>query len=81
VHPKLERDSKGKLLAGNCVRIFNRRYAFPDGADTIALQEDASEFGDNVENQKGSGAQGRHNPTRRYQLLSRGSSASRRAAY
>jgi molybdopterin molybdotransferase len=39
---------EGKLLAGNCVRIFTGA-TLPDGADTIALQEDASEFGDNVE--------------------------------
>jgi molybdopterin molybdotransferase len=38
----------GKVLAGNCVRIFTGA-TLPDGADTIALQEDASEFGDNVE--------------------------------
>jgi len=39
---------EGKVLAGNCVRIFTGA-TLPDGADTIALQEDASEFGDNVE--------------------------------
>jgi len=42
---------EGKVLAGNCVRIFTGA-TLPDGADTIALQEDASEFGDNVEIRK-----------------------------
>ena len=39
---------EGKVSAGNCVRIFTGA-TFPDGADTIALQEDASELGDDVE--------------------------------
>jgi len=38
----------GKLSAGSCVRIFTGA-AVPDGADTIALQEDATEHGDDVE--------------------------------
>ena len=42
---------EGKVLAGNCVRIFTGA-TLPGGADTIALQEDASEFGDNVEIRK-----------------------------
>jgi molybdopterin molybdotransferase len=39
---------EGKVSVGNCVRIFTGAI-FPDGADTIALQEDASELGDDVE--------------------------------
>jgi molybdopterin molybdotransferase len=39
---------EGKVSVGNCVRIFTGA-ALPDGADTIALQENASELGDNVE--------------------------------
>ena len=39
---------EGKILAGSCVRIFTGA-TLPDGADTIALQEDASEVGDVVE--------------------------------
>jgi molybdopterin molybdotransferase len=39
---------EGRVLAGNCVRIFTGA-TLPDGADTIALQEDASELGDDVE--------------------------------
>jgi molybdopterin molybdotransferase len=39
---------EGKVLAGNCVRIFTGA-TLPDGADTIALQEDARELGDDVE--------------------------------
>src|SRR5499427_3185108 len=39
---------EGKVSAGNCVRIFTGA-TLPDGADTIALQEDASELGDDVE--------------------------------
>jgi molybdopterin molybdotransferase len=42
---------EGKVLAGNCVRIFTGA-TLPDGADTIALQEDASELCDNVEIRK-----------------------------
>jgi molybdopterin molybdotransferase len=38
----------GEVLAGNCVRIFTGA-TLPDGADTIALQEDAIELGDDVE--------------------------------
>ena len=33
---------EGKVLAGNCVRIFTGA-TLPDGADAIALQEDASD--------------------------------------
>lgn len=39
---------KGQVSAGNCIRIFTGA-TLPDGADTIALQEDASELGDDVE--------------------------------
>jgi len=39
---------QGKVLAGTCVRIFTGA-TLPDCADTIALQEDASELGDDVE--------------------------------
>jgi molybdopterin molybdotransferase len=39
---------EGKIPAGNCVRIFTGA-TLPDGADMIALQEDASELGDDVE--------------------------------
>jgi molybdopterin molybdotransferase len=38
----------GKVPPGGCVRIFNGAM-LPDGADTIALQEDAIESGDDVE--------------------------------
>jgi molybdopterin molybdotransferase len=38
----------GSVLPGTCVRIFTGA-AVPDGADTIVLQEDASEDGDQVE--------------------------------
>jgi molybdopterin molybdotransferase len=37
----------GKVSVGGCVRIFTGAI-LPDGADTIALQEDASEHGDAV---------------------------------
>jgi molybdopterin molybdotransferase len=37
----------GKVLVGGCVRIFTGAV-LPDGADTIALQEEASEHGDAV---------------------------------
>jgi molybdopterin molybdotransferase len=37
----------GKISIGGCVRIFNGA-TLPDGADTIALQEDASEHGEAV---------------------------------
>jgi molybdopterin molybdotransferase len=37
----------GKVSVGGCVRIFTGAV-LPDGADTIALQEDASEHGDAV---------------------------------
>jgi molybdopterin molybdotransferase len=39
---------EGQASAGNCVRIFTGA-TLPDGADAIALQEDASELGDEVE--------------------------------
>jgi molybdopterin molybdotransferase len=39
---------EGEVRAGNCVRIFTGA-TLPEGADTIALQEDASELGDDVE--------------------------------
>src|SRR5215470_12369268 len=39
---------EGKVSAGNCVRIFTGA-TLPDAADTIALQEDARELGDEVE--------------------------------
>src|SRR5215468_8138521 len=39
---------EGKVSTGNCVRIFTGA-TLPDGADTIALQEDASELGGCVE--------------------------------
>src|SRR5215475_6164949 len=38
----------GKVSVGGCVRIFTGAI-LPDGADTIALQEDASEHGDAVQ--------------------------------
>src|SRR5262245_1974046 len=38
----------GKVSAGSCVRIFTGA-TLPDGVDTIALQEDANELGDEVE--------------------------------
>jgi len=38
----------GKVSAGTCVRIFTGA-TLPDGADTIALQEDATEFADDIE--------------------------------
>ncbi len=38
----------GKISVGGCVRIFTGA-TLPEGADTIALQEDAVEFGDDVE--------------------------------
>ena len=37
----------GKVSVGGCVRIFTGAI-LPDGTDTIALQEDASEYGDAV---------------------------------
>ena len=37
----------GKVSVGGCVRIFTGAI-LPDGTDTIALQEDASEHGDAV---------------------------------
>src|SRR5215468_5463495 len=39
---------EGKVSVRNCVRIFTGA-TLPDGADTIVLQEDASELGDDVE--------------------------------
>src|SRR5215468_12316209 len=39
---------EGKVAVGDCVRIFTGAV-LPDGADTIALQEDASELADSVE--------------------------------
>ena len=39
---------EGKVLAGKCVRIFTGA-TLPEGADTIAVQEDASELGGDVE--------------------------------
>jgi len=39
---------EGRVLPGNCVRIFTGA-TLPDGADTIALQEHATELGDDVE--------------------------------
>jgi molybdopterin molybdotransferase len=39
---------EGKVSAGDCVRIFTGA-TLPDGADTIALQEHATELADDVE--------------------------------
>jgi molybdopterin molybdotransferase len=39
---------EGQVSAGDCVRIFTGA-TLPDGADAIALQEDASELGDDIE--------------------------------
>src|SRR5262249_2749203 len=48
----------GSVLPGTCVRIFTGA-AVPDGADVLALQEGASEDGDQVESAEAPRA-GRH---------------------